>query len=96
MRKKLISLTLLLCMALALCVVFMPLREARADRTPISTVVASSNISSILVDGGLIQSPTFTTTQGGQRFQQYNQQRGNANFKDTYWYYFDKIKAPEI
>ena len=64
MRKKLISLTLLLCMALALCVVFMPLREARADRTPISTVVASSNISSILVDGGLIQSPTFTTTQG--------------------------------
>lgn len=31
-----------------------------------------------------------------QRFQQYNQQRGNANFKDTYWYYFDKIKAPEI
>jgi hypothetical protein len=31
-----------------------------------------------------------------QRFQQYNLQRGNPNFKDTYWYYFDKIKAPEI
>ena len=68
MRKKLISLTLLLCMALALCVVFMPLREARADHTPISTVVASSNISSILVDGGLIQSPTFTTTQGAPAY----------------------------
>lgn len=24
-----------------------------------------------------------------QRFQQYNQQRGNAAFADTYWYYFD-------
>ena len=31
-----------------------------------------------------------------QRFQQYNQQRGSIQFKDTYWYYFDKIKAPEI
>jgi len=31
-----------------------------------------------------------------QRFQQYNQQRGSAQFKGTYWYYFDKIKAPEI
>jgi len=31
-----------------------------------------------------------------QRFQQYNQQRGSIQFKDTYWYYFDKIKAPKI
>ena len=31
-----------------------------------------------------------------QRFQQYNRQRGNSAFKDTYWYYFDKVKAPEI
>ena len=31
-----------------------------------------------------------------QRFQQYNQQRGNPAFKGTYWYYYDKIKAPEI
>ena len=31
-----------------------------------------------------------------QRFQQYNQQRGSIQFTDTYWYYFDKIKAPEI
>ena len=31
-----------------------------------------------------------------QRFQQYNQQRGSIQFKGTYWYYFDKIKAPEI
>ena len=30
------------------------------------------------------------------RFVQYNQQRGNAAFSDTYWYYFDKVKAPEI
>lgn len=31
-----------------------------------------------------------------QRFMEYNQQRGNPKFKGTYWYYFDKIKAPEI
>ena len=31
-----------------------------------------------------------------QRFAAYNQQRGNPRFKGTYWYYFDKIKAPEI
>lgn len=31
-----------------------------------------------------------------QRFIEYNNQRGNPRFKDTYWYYFDKIKAPEI
>lgn len=30
-----------------------------------------------------------------QRFVQYNQQRGNARFRDTYWYYFDKAKAPK-
>ena len=26
---------------------------------------------------------------------EYNDQRGNPKFKDTYWYYFDKVKAPE-
>ena len=31
-----------------------------------------------------------------KKFQQYNNQRGNVTFKDTYWYYFDKIKAPEV
>ena len=31
-----------------------------------------------------------------QRFQQYNQQRGSSQFRDTYWFYFDKIKAPKI
>ena len=31
-----------------------------------------------------------------QRFIEYNNQRGNPRFKDSYWYYFDKIKAPEI
>ena len=31
-----------------------------------------------------------------ERFQQYNAQRGNPAFKGTYWFYFDKIKAPEI
>ena len=31
-----------------------------------------------------------------QRFMEYNQQRGHPKFKGTYWYYFDKIKAPEI
>ena len=31
-----------------------------------------------------------------QRFQQYNAQRGDSSFKGTYWYYFDKTKAPEI
>ncbi|MBE6260449.1 MAG: hypothetical protein E7107_06440 [Prevotella sp.] len=31
-----------------------------------------------------------------QRFVQYNQQRGSTAFSDTYWYYFDKVKAPEI
>lgn len=31
-----------------------------------------------------------------QRFMEYSQQRGNPKFKETYWYYFDKIKAPEI
>ena len=31
-----------------------------------------------------------------QRFMEYNQQRGSAQFKDTYWYYFDKGKAPKI
>ena len=31
-----------------------------------------------------------------QQFIEYNNQRGNPRFKDTYWYYFDKIKAPEI
>ena len=31
-----------------------------------------------------------------QRFQQYNQQRGNSAFADTYWYYFDKGTAPKL
>ena len=31
-----------------------------------------------------------------QRFVEYNNQRGNPRFKGTYWYYFDKQKAPEI
>ena len=31
-----------------------------------------------------------------QQFQQYNDQRGNPRFKGTYWYYFDKVKAPEV
>lgn len=31
-----------------------------------------------------------------QLFQKYNQHRGDPRFKGTYWYYFDKIKAPEI
>ena len=31
-----------------------------------------------------------------RRFMEYNQQRGHPKFKGTYWYYFDKIKAPEI
>ena len=31
-----------------------------------------------------------------QRFQQYNEQRGSPLFKGSYWYYFDKIKAPKI
>lgn len=31
-----------------------------------------------------------------QKFMQYNDQRGNANYQGTYWYYFDKIKAPEV
>lgn len=31
-----------------------------------------------------------------QRFIQYNQQRGDALFKDTYWYYYEKGKAPQI
>ena len=31
-----------------------------------------------------------------QRFQQYNEQRGSTQFKGSYWYYFDKIKVPEI
>ena len=31
-----------------------------------------------------------------QQFIEYNNQRGNSRYKDTYWYYFDKTKAPEI
>ena len=31
-----------------------------------------------------------------QLFQQYNNQRGHPRFKGTYWYYFDKIKAPKV
>lgn len=31
-----------------------------------------------------------------QRFKQYNDQRGNPAFKNTYWYYFDKAEAPRL
>lgn len=31
-----------------------------------------------------------------QRFYQYNQQRGNPAFSDTYWYYFDKAETPKL
>ena len=31
-----------------------------------------------------------------QQFIEYNNQRGNPRFKGTYWYYFDKQKAPVI
>ena len=31
-----------------------------------------------------------------QRFQAYNSQRGHPSFSDTYWYYFDTAKTPEI
>jgi len=30
-----------------------------------------------------------------RRFMEYNKQRGDPAFKGTYWYYFDKIKAPK-
>ena len=57
--------TLSLLLILALCLAFVPLREVRADnRTVVSTIVATSNISSFFEEGGTIQSPTFTVTQG--------------------------------
>ena len=31
-----------------------------------------------------------------ERFLQYNKQRGNATFADTYWYYFDNAEAPKL
>jgi len=31
-----------------------------------------------------------------QRFAAYNQKRGSSEFKDTYWYYFDRGTAPKI
>lgn len=31
-----------------------------------------------------------------QRFVEYNNQRGHPRFKGTYWYYFDKSKAPKV
>ena len=31
-----------------------------------------------------------------QRFAQYNNQRGNQQFKNTYWYYFDTAKPPKV
>ncbi len=31
-----------------------------------------------------------------QRFADYNNHRGDSRYRGTYWYYFDKIKAPEI
>jgi len=30
-----------------------------------------------------------------QRFKQYSNSRGNPQFKDTYWYYFDTTKVPD-
>ena len=30
-----------------------------------------------------------------QRFEQYSNQRGNPQFSDTYWYYFDTAKTPQ-
>ena len=30
-----------------------------------------------------------------ERFAQYNNNRGNPQFRDTYWYYFDTAKAPK-
>ena len=38
-----------------------------------------------------VQSPDVV-----QRFREYGRRRGDARFKGTYWYYFDKEKAPEI
>ena len=29
------------------------------------------------------------------KFMQYNQQRGSTDFRGTYWFYFDKVKAPK-
>ncbi len=31
-----------------------------------------------------------------RRFAQYNSQRGNKQFSDTYWYYFDTARAPKV
>ena len=31
-----------------------------------------------------------------QRFYQYNEERGNQAFYDTYWYYFDKAEVPKL
>jgi hypothetical protein len=31
-----------------------------------------------------------------QRFGEYNQHRGDSRFSDTYWYYFDTAKKPEL
>ena len=31
-----------------------------------------------------------------KQFVEYNRERGNPRFRGTYWYYFDKEKAPEI
>lgn len=31
-----------------------------------------------------------------QRFHQYNEERGNQAFSDTYWYYFDKAEVPKL
>ena len=31
-----------------------------------------------------------------KRFYQYNEERGNQAFNDTYWYYFDKAEVPKL
>ena len=56
-------------LCLLMLAVFIPSREARAaERTKISAVVGTSNISNILVDGGKVQQPTFTITQGAPAY----------------------------
>ena len=63
--RRVICVVLCLLM-LAVCI---PSREARAaERTKISAVVGTSNISNILVDGGKVQQPTFTITQGAPAY----------------------------
>ena len=83
--KRILSLLLVL----ALCLALVPLREARAaDRIEVSTIVATSNISSFLVSGGTIQEPTFTLSQGSPAY--FNTHMGHWNKKvDGVWTRYD-------